>query len=74
MDCQGPPLTKVLVTPLLKQHLVIVSVSDQRVGKPAPVGGGAPDHHDKQQDECKQHVPEAVSKPHLSPVLYTQQH
>ncbi len=62
-------LTKVLVVSLFEQHLVIVCISHQRVRKPAAIGGGPPDHHDNQQDEGKQHVPETVPEPHLLPIL-----
>ena len=61
--------TKVFVAALLKQDFIVISICDQRIGKPAAIGRRSPDHHDNQQDEGKQHVPETVSEPHLSPVL-----
>ena len=62
-------LTKILVVSLFEQNLVIVSIGDKGVGKATAVGGGTPDDHDHQQDERKQHMPEAIPQPHLPPVL-----
>ena len=62
-------LTKCIVTPFLEHALDIISFCGWGVRKSAAVGGGAPDHHENQQDECKQHVPAVVSQTHLPPIL-----
>ena len=59
--------TEVLILFLLIR--VLVKVVDEGVGEAIVIGRGSPYYHDHNQDEAVQEMPEAISEPHLLPIL-----